>query len=159
MFRKQPKTIILVYFSGLCLERPGCECIPKKTRHVKINIVMGVNSSSTFQVCSSIDIEEHRGPCRCKCMIKSCHYNKVFDRDSCQCMCKDSFAILKSDCLTKGGGRQTNFWDEDTCSCKCKPRRCVKGHYQGIICSKSPQDCYIYSLALTLIQLIVKFLE
>ena len=97
---------------------------------------MGVNSSSTFQVCSSIDIEEHRGPCRCKCMIKSCHYNKVFDRDSCQCMCKDSFAILKSDCLTKGGGRQTNFWDEDTCSCKCKPRRCVKGHYQGIICSK-----------------------
>ena len=106
------------YIAGLCLERPGCECVPKKTRLVKINIVMGVNSSSTLQVCSSIDIEEHRGPCRCKCLIKSCHYNKVFNRDSCQCMCKDTFAVLKRDCLINGGGRATNFWDEETCSCK-----------------------------------------
>jgi hypothetical protein len=93
---------------------------------------MGVNSSSTSQVCSSIDIEEHRGPCKCKCLIKSCHYNKVFNRDSCQCMCKDTFAVLKRDCLINGGGRATSFWDEETCSCKCRPRRCVKGHYQGI---------------------------
>ena len=93
---------------------------------------MGVNSSSTLQVCSSIDIEEHRGPCKCKCLIKSCHYNKEFNRDSCQCMCKDTFAVLKRDCLLNGGGRATNFWDEETCSCKCRPRRCVKGHYQGI---------------------------
>ena len=120
------------FFSGLCLERPGCECVPKKTRQVKINIVMGVNSSSTLQVCSSIDIEEHRGPCKCKCLIKQCHYNQVFNRDLCQCNCKDSFGVLKRDCLTNGGGRATNFWDDDTCSCKCRPRRCVKGHYQGI---------------------------
>ena len=124
-------TQIHFIFSGLCLERPGCECVPKKTRQVKINIVMGVNSSSTLQVCSSIDIEEHRGPCKCKCMIKQCHYNQVFNRDLCQCNCKDSFAVLKRDCLTNGGGRATNFWDDDSCSCKCRPRRCVKGHYQG----------------------------
>ena len=94
-------------------------------------IVMGVNSSSTLQVCSSIDIEEHRGPCKCKCLIKQCHYNQVFNRDLCQCNCKDSFAVLKRDCLTNGGGRAINFWDDESCSCKCKPRRCVKGHYQG----------------------------
>ena len=92
---------------------------------------MGDNSSSTLQVCDSIDIEEHRGPCRCKCLTKSCHYNKIFDRDSCLCMCKDSFAVLKRDCLTNGGGRATNYWDEDTCSCKCRQRICVEGHYQG----------------------------
>ena len=55
----------------------------------------------------------------------------MFNRDLCQCNCKDSFGVLKRDCLTNGGGRATNFWDDDTCSCKCRPRRCVKGHYQG----------------------------
>ena len=125
-------TELCCIFSGLCLERPGCQCVPKKTRQVKVDIVVGVNSSSTSLVCSSIEIEEHRGPCKCKCLTKSCHYNMVFDRDACMCRCKDSFAVLKRDCLTRPiGGEIVNFWDEETCTCKCKPRTCVEGHYQA----------------------------
>ena len=55
----------------------------------------------------------------------------VFDRDACVCRCKDSFAVLKRDCLTRPiGGEIVNYWDDDTCTCKCKPRVCVEGHYQ-----------------------------
>jgi hypothetical protein len=49
-------------------------------------------------MCSTIEIEEHRGPCRCKCLTKNCHYNKVFDRESCICRCKDEFGPIKRDC-------------------------------------------------------------
>jgi len=58
---------LCIYFLGLCLERPGCECAPKKTRHHKVNIVVGANS--TQQMCSTIEIEEHRGPCRYVCVF------------------------------------------------------------------------------------------
>ena len=60
-------------FTGLCLERPGCECVPKKTRQVKVDIVVGVNSSSTTsgQLCSSIEIEEHRGPCKVSTSVQA----------------------------------------------------------------------------------------
>jgi len=128
-----PSHVVVQRCTGLCLERPGCECVPKKTRQVKVDIVVGVNSSSTTsgQLCSSIEIEEHRGPCKCKCLTKSCHYNMVFDREACLCRCKDSFSVLKRDCLTRPiGGEIVNYWDEETCTCKCKPRTCVEGHYQ-----------------------------
>ena len=66
--------LMFVSFTGLCLERPGCECVPKKTRQVKVDIVVGVNSSSTTsgQLCSSIEIEEHRGPCKVSAVITHC---------------------------------------------------------------------------------------
>lgn len=79
-------------------------------------------------MCSSYEIEEHRGPCRCKCLTKSCHYNKDFDRENCECRCKSEFAALKRECATTG--RTTRQWDEETCNCRCKPRVCVEGHYQ-----------------------------
>ena len=62
---------------GLCLDRPGCECQPKKKRLRKVDVIIGTNSSSTSFLCTSVSIEEHRGPCRCKCAIEKCHYNKV----------------------------------------------------------------------------------
>ena len=67
--------LMFVSFTGLCLERPGCECVPKKTRQVKVDIVVGVNSSSTTsgQLCSSIEIEEHRGPCKVYAVITHSH--------------------------------------------------------------------------------------
>ena len=89
---------------------------------------MGINSTSVDQMCSQYEIEEHRGPCRCKCLTKSCHYNKDLDRDNCQCRCKAEFAALKRECATTG--RSTRQWDEETCNCRCKPRVCVEGHYQ-----------------------------
>ena len=93
-----------------------------------MDIVVGINSSSVDQMCSSYEIEEHRGPCRCKCLTKACHYNKDFDRENCQCRCKPEFSALKRECATTG--RSTRVWDEDTCTCKCKQRVCVEGHYQ-----------------------------
>ena len=95
-------TKYLSFISGLCLERPGCTCVPKKSRHIKVDIVVGINSSSVDQMCSSYEIEEHRGPCRCKCLTKTCHYNKDFDRENCQCRCKPEFAALKRECATTG---------------------------------------------------------
>ena len=80
--------------------------MPKKSRHIKVDIVVGINSSSVDQMCSSYEIEEHRGPCRCKCLTKTCHYNKDFDRDNCQCRCKPEFAALKRECATTGNSQK-----------------------------------------------------
>lgn len=102
--------------------------MPKKSRHIKVDIVVGINSSSVDQMCLDLDIEEHRGPCRCKCLTKSCHYNKDFDRENCECRCKADFAALKRECATTG--RSTRYWDEDICACRCQSRVCVEGHYQ-----------------------------
>ena len=104
--------------------------MPKKSRHIKVEIVVGINSSSVDQMCSHYEIEEHRGPCRCKCLTKSCHYNKDFDRENCECRCKPEFFALKRECATTG--RTSRIWDEDTCTCRCRPRVCVEGHYQDI---------------------------
>ena len=104
--------------------------MPKKSRHIKVEIVVGINSTSVDQLCSHYEIEEHRGPCRCKCLTKTCHYNKDFDRENCQCRCKSDFAALKRECATTG--RTTRTWDEETCTCRCRPRVCVEGHYQDI---------------------------
>lgn len=90
--------------------------------------MVGINSSSVDQMCSSYEVEEHRGPCRCKCLTKSCHYNKDFDRENCECRCKPEFAALKRECATTG--RSTRHWDEETCACRCRSRVCVEGHYQ-----------------------------
>ena len=79
-------------------------------------------------MCSHYEIEEHRGPCRCKCLTKTCHYNKDLDREKCECRCKPEFSALKRECATTG--RTTRAWDEDTCTCRCRTRVCVEGHYQ-----------------------------
>ena len=67
---------------------------------------------------------------RCKCLTKTCHYNKDFDRENCECRCKPDFSVLKRECATTG--RSTRNWDEDTCTCRCRPRVCVEGHYQDV---------------------------
>ena len=113
-------------FSGLCLERPGCDCTPKKVRHVPVEVIIGTNSSSTNFLCTTVDIEEHRGECRCKCNLLACHFNKLLDEDACACRCKPEFAALKASCASDF----ERSWHEDTCTCKCKPRICVSGHYQ-----------------------------
>ena len=42
--------------SGLCLDRPGCECKPKKVRKTKVSIIIGTNASSTQQLCSHAEV-------------------------------------------------------------------------------------------------------
>jgi len=76
---------MLYRFLGLCLERPGCECVPKKRRHVQVEVIVGTNSSISGFLCSTMQVEEHRGPCRCKCSLTACHYRKVLDEQACLC--------------------------------------------------------------------------
>ncbi len=108
------------------MERPGCECQPKKKRQVVVDVIVGTNSSSTSQLCSTARVEEHRGPCRCKCAVTGCHYRKVFDEERCMCRCKAELAGEKRECAVDFERR----WHEDSCSCKCRPRICVSGQYQ-----------------------------
>ena len=126
--------------AGLCLERPGCTCVPKKSRHIKVDIVVGINSSSVDQMCSSYEIEEHRGPCRCKCLTKTCHYNKDFDRDNCQCRCKPEFEALKRECATTGKQSYLfNFTFKAT-------KRIYHSDYKSSLCNLFESAWYIKTL-------------
>ena len=48
------------FFAGLCLERPGCECKPKRTRKTKVSVIIGTNASSTFQMCSHAEVSKSK---------------------------------------------------------------------------------------------------
>lgn len=73
-----------------------------------------------------IQVEEHKGPCRCQCSVLNCHYNKLFDEAACACRCRAEFADLKRACATD----YERVWREESCTCECKARICVSGHYQ-----------------------------
>lgn len=122
----EPSHVVVQRCTGLCLERPGCECKPKRTRKTKVSVIIGTNASSTFQMCSHAEVEEHKGPCRCQCNVLNCHYNKLFDEGACACRCRAEFADLKRACATD----YERVWREESCTCECKGRICVSGHYQ-----------------------------
>ncbi len=105
------------------MERPGCECVPKKRRHAKVDVIIGTNATN---LCTAISVEEHRGGCRCKCAAHPCHYNKEFDETACLCRCRQELTEVKAACAIDFE-RQ---WREDSCTCVCKTRICVTGHYQ-----------------------------
>ena len=48
--------------SGLCLDSLGSSCSPKKVRLESHSVVVYVNSTP---YCTSIQLQHHRGPCRC----------------------------------------------------------------------------------------------
>ncbi len=125
-WRRTSNLVSCLSFPGLCLERPGCECQPKKKRQVLVDVIVGTNSSSTSQLCSTVRVEEHRGPCRCKCALSACHYRKIFDEAACLCRCKAELAGEKRECAVDF----EREWHEDSCTCECRPRICVSGQYQ-----------------------------
>ena len=74
-----------------------------------------MNSTS---YCTSVELEHHRGPCRCECLRNrsSCHLRQQFLPNSCSCQCLPSLASEKSVCNNSSVHR----WDSDTCQCRCK---------------------------------------
>ena len=102
-------------FSGICLNSLGSSCIPKKTRLESHSIVVYVNSTS---YCTSVELEHHRGPCRCECLrnTTSCHVRQHFLPDSCSCQCLPSLTSEKSVCTNSS----VHMWDSDSCQCYCK---------------------------------------
>ncbi|CAB4054239.1 unnamed protein product [Lepeophtheirus salmonis] len=121
-----PEFVVVPRCTGLCLDRSGCSCIPKKKRHTKVDVVINVNNSS--QVCAEVKIEEHRGPCRCKCDLKDCHAYQEFDELTCKCRCKEKFGSLKSSCSSD----ILRHWEEDACDCVCDRVICADGFFQDL---------------------------
>ena len=102
-------------FSGLCLNSLGSSCSPKKTKLESHSVVVYVNSTP---YCTTIELEHHRGPCRCECPLgpHSCSARQQFLADSCSCHCLPHLARDKLACLNSSA----HTWDTEDCQCVCR---------------------------------------
>ena len=100
---------------GLCLESLGSSCIPRKTVKKLHEMVVYVNSTP---YCTSIELEHHRGPCRCVCQQSpaTCSSKQLFHTPSCSCQCHASLSRDKAICSNSSLHR----WDANTCDCACR---------------------------------------
>ena len=138
----------------------GSSCLPKRTWTETHSIGVYVNNTS---FCTSIELEHHRGPCRCECLLdpSSCHARQQFLPDSCSCQCLPSLGSEKSVCSNSSVHR----WDSDTCQCTCKHfNTCQTGHSvntQTCKCQETPYiSCSVRSISddkVHIINLIVLF--
>ena len=121
MFRSAPappfiaRLPSLVCLTGLCLDSLGSSCLPKKTKVEVHPITVYVNSTP---YCTSIELEHHRGPCRCECSLgpASCSARQHFLPSSCSCQCLPSLTRDKLDCLNSSA----HSWDSQSCQCSCR---------------------------------------
>jgi len=120
-----PSHLVVQRCQGICLDSIGSSCIPRKTRLETHNIVSYVNGSG---YCSTIQVEHHRGPCRCSCDIlpTSCSSLHVFDADSCQCLCSNHLSERKVSCTNSS----VHVWDSQRCRCECRAGPCLPGFHQ-----------------------------
>merc|ERR1719384_1923190 len=93
-----PSHIIVPRCSGLCLNSLGSTCTPKRSRLESHSIVVYVNSTP---YCTSIELEHHRGPCKCECSLNqaSCNNRQIFLSDTCKCQCQPGLTREKIDCV------------------------------------------------------------
>ena len=68
--------------------------------------------------CTTIELEHHRGPCRCECPLgpHSCSARQQFLADSCSCHCLPHLARDKLACLNSSA----HTWDTEDCQCVCR---------------------------------------
>ena len=86
-------------------------------------IVVYVNSTP---YCTSIELEHHRGPCKCECSLtpSSCSAHQRFLPNSCSCACLPSLASEKRLCQNSS----IHMWDSSTCLCACRQTKvCYNG--------------------------------
>ena len=140
---------------GLCLESVGSECQPKKTWFERHSLTIYINSTA---YCTTIELEHHRGPCRCQCQLNnsSCHARQQFLPSSCSCQCLPSLADDKSECTARG-----NKWDPDSCRCQCS-KVCAKETFldkDTCKCKKVSPPCYsdttVYLVNITVLFLVI----
>lgn len=120
-----PSHIIVPRCSGLCLNSLGSSCSPKKTKLESHSVVVYVNSTP---YCTSIELEHHRGPCKCECSLNqaSCNNRQIFLSDTCKCQCLPGLTREKLECVNS----TRHIWDSDTCQCTCKYKHtCKYGQY------------------------------
>ena len=122
---------------GLCLESLGSSCLPKKTRLETYEITVYVNSTP---YCTSIELEHHRGPCRCECSLggHSCSPRQQFSPDSCSCHCLPHLTRDKLACLNSS----SHSWDDKECQCVCRNTNTCQ---QGQVFSTESCSCQAVS--------------
>jgi len=165
-----PSHIIVPRCSGLCLNSLGSSCSPKKTKLESHSVVVYVNSTP---YCTTIELEHHRGPCRCECPLgpHSCSARQQFLADSCSCQCLPHLARDKLACLNSSA----HTWDTEDCQCVCRNTNtcrhgqvfspdtcsCVENHFNGKLeCANqtdSPPQLNLYPL-LVIIMAVILFL-
>ena len=137
---------------GLCLNSLGSSCSPKKTKLESHSVVVYVNSTP---YCTSIELEHHRGPCRCECdkSQASCDQTRHLWRpDTCTCQCLPGLARDKIRCVNS----TRHTWDSDTCECRCKYKHTCGQPGQlwdGDTCSCQETDTAIQCITATNIDL------
>jgi len=126
-----PSHIIVQRCSGLCLSSLGSECRPKRTKVEEHNIVVYVNATP---YCTTIELEHHRGPCRCECGQTSCPSPRhQFQAESCSCSCSPTLTKEKQEC----SNTTSREWDSSSCTCRCRspPLSCAPGlHWDADNC-------------------------
>merc|ERR1719323_2255105 len=110
-----PSHIIVPRCSGLCLNSLGSTCSPKKTKLETHSVVVYVNSTP---YCTSIELEHHRGPCRCECDSGpgDCSSRQLWSPGSCSCQCQPSLTLEKLRC----SNTSRHVWDNAACQCSCR---------------------------------------
>ena len=133
-----------VHVPGLCLSSLGSSCLPRKTKLEHHNIFVYINGTP---YCTSIQLEHHRGPCRCSCQADpgSCSSSQVFDQESCSCSCPTRLTPDKVACVNSS----LHTWNSEGCRCECRPVHCVAGLSQDAAtchCSQPQQpNCQLYN--------------
>jgi len=112
-----PSHIIVPRCSGLCLDQPGGTCLPKRQPKLVSHQVVLYNVNGS-QVCRQVELEHHRSPCRCACLLSAadCGPGQVFDPIKCRCHCDPSHNAAKYSCSLD----PRRVWDPQQCGCVCK---------------------------------------
>merc|ERR1719394_191980 len=109
-----PSHIIVPRCSGLCLDQLGGTCLPKRQPKIVSHQVVFYDVNGT-QSCRTIELEHHRSPCRCSCLLtaSSCSHAQRFDPAQCGCACDQTHSQEKYTCALD----PIRIWDEETCQC------------------------------------------
>lgn len=112
-----PSHIVVPRCSGVCVSSAGLTCHPKKKPKIVSHDVVLYNANGS-QVCRQIQLEHHKGPCKCSCQQSEadCLPHQVWYEDTCQCGCARTDSAAKHYCALDAN-RQ---WSDESCSCVCK---------------------------------------
>ncbi|XP_023334974.1 vascular endothelial growth factor C [Eurytemora carolleeae] len=138
-----PSHIVVPRCSGVCLEKSGFSChARKKPKLVSHEVVL--YSLNGTQVCRNIELEHHKGPCRCSCQLiaAECGPAQTFDSNECRCTCSRDMNPAKYQCAQSIG----RIWDDRLCSCECVIQQCQVGERLDQItckCIQIPTSCQL----------------
>jgi len=140
-----PSHIVVPRCSGVCVNSAGLTCHPKKKPKIISHEVVLYNANGT-QVCRHVQLEHHKGPCKCSCQLSSsdCSPSQVFSESGCSCHCHKSSNSAKYDCALD----IKKIWDDRQCACVCKTK-CLVGLELDLhlcICMDMMSSCSISPL-------------